>query len=133
VTLSAADEDGVPNDCRRFHKADHASTAGLQFGINHAGQYSTVHFFGGAANPLEVPSPDISMDVHVVVNAANPQSPTAKVYYSHDCYPAHEVRVNGQVVYSFSPAQHGTGEIGQCLAGLGSIQGETPVVQVPRQ
>lgn len=131
-TLSSLDEDG-PGDCYLFHASAHAGTGGLFFGASYSGSQATIHFYGGTANPLETGSPEISMDVHTVVNGSNPQAPTAQVYFSHDCYPAHRVTVNGQIVYSYVPPDNSLYFIAQCLYGLGQVSGQTSIQSVPPQ
>ena len=47
-------------------------------------------------------------------------APVATVVYQNTCYPAHQVSVNGKVVYSYVPDDDTTGYIVGCLlAGLG--------------
>jgi hypothetical protein len=88
---------------------------------------ATVPFYGTAANPLEPLSPSIEWGLSVVINESNPAAPTAYVAGLHTCYPAHIVKVNGTVIYSFQPAGNDLKTIALCL-----YQASTPTtVQGP--
>jgi hypothetical protein len=121
-TLSAADEDHVPNDCYFWDAQGQAPSGGFTadptFPAAHRAQ---VHFVGAASDPIQVFSNDIDWDVTVVINTTTPANPTATITYSHDCYPDHQVKVNGTVVYHFAAPDHDYLSIGRCLAGLNSV------------
>lgn len=60
----------------------------------------------------------------------------AIVNYNHTCYPAHQVKVNGRVVYLYTPGSNEPTFIFECLAlELFKVVGEqtstTPVPPLP--
>jgi hypothetical protein len=131
-TLSAADEDGIPNDCRLWNQSGTASPSGFTYDasypVAHQGQ---VHFSGSASNPLEPPAP-INWDMRTVINTPNPAAPTAIVNYNHTCFPAHQIKVNGTIVYLYTPPRNDTTYIFGCLALqsgkiIGQQSSSTPV------
>jgi hypothetical protein len=78
---------------------------------------TTVPFTGSAQNPLEPPvAPSIYWYMNVVINESTPSAPTAYVVPSHTCYPAHVVKVNGTVVYSYTPTRNDPFYLVECLA-----------------
>jgi hypothetical protein len=134
-TLSAADEDGVANDCYVWNKDGVATnpsfTETVSFPQAHQGQ---VHYTGSASNPFEAQWVAISWDETTLINNANPQSPTASIpSYNFTCYPSHQIKVNGQVVYLYTPPYNNTLYIGTCLAGVNPVSGQVSAVQVPAQ
>jgi len=95
---------------------------------------ATVPFGGTGSNPLEGESPPIYWGINVAINESNPAAPTAYVTGSHTCYPAHIVKVNGTVIYSFQPAANDIKTIAGCLyqaSPLTTVQGSA--VQVGTQ
>ena len=129
-TLSNLDEDGVSNDCYLWNASGQATpnfTEDVQYSTNQ-GQ---VHFAGSACNPLETCAP-IVWDMRTVLNTPNPQQPTAYVNYNHTCYPSHQVKVNGQIIYLYTPPRNDGTYIFTCLAlQSGKIIGQTSPVNVP--
>jgi hypothetical protein len=72
--------------------------------------------------------------MRTVLDATNPYSPTAYVNYNHTCYPAHQIKVNGTVVYLYTPPRNDLVYIAACLSQLNpKITGQTSAVQVPPQ
>lgn len=75
-------------------------------------------------NPKDVPP--------AVIDTTNPASPTAYVNYSHTCYPAHQIKVNGTIIYEYHPLAEDTNYIFQCLTlHIGTVTGQTSAVMVP--
>ena len=131
-TLSPADEDGVPNDCYLWNNAataPHNFSYDVSFPQAHQGQ---VHYTGAASNPLETDLATITWDMRTVIDTTNPQSPTAYVNYNHTCYPAHQIKVNGQVIYLYTPPANDFLYITGCrLLHLNPVIGVTSPVPVP--
>jgi hypothetical protein len=131
-TLSSADEDGIPDDCILWNDAGKADPSGFShdesFPYSHQGQS---HFAGSTCNPLE-PCATIDWDMRTVIDTSNPQAPTAYVNYNHTCYPAHQVKVNGQVVYNYTPPSNDPSYVSSCLLfKLNKRIGQTQPVPVP--
>jgi hypothetical protein len=67
-----------------------------------------------------------------VLDTTNSQAPTAFVNYSHTCYPAHQVKVNGIVIYSYQPLRNDPDYLFECLTlHNGTVTGHTSPVTVP--
>ncbi len=133
-TLSASDEDGVAYDCLLWNNAGKANPA---FSHNESYPSATqgqVHFWGSSANPLEDPRATIDWDVTTTISTTTPTAPTASLSYSHTCYPAHRVTVNGSVIYSYQPGANTTDYIFQCLVTkFPTISGTVGPIGVPAQ
>jgi hypothetical protein len=130
--LSSADEDGVANDCHLWNASGKANPSGFahdeSYPFAHQGQS---HFSGSSCNPLE-PCVSITWDMRTVIDTTNPQAPTAYVNYNHTCYPAHQVKVNGQSVYTYTPPSNDPLYIAGCLSQFNNkIVGQTQPVAVP--
>jgi hypothetical protein len=134
-----SDEDGVRNDCYLWNDKDHADTGSMSaYGISFpTGTQAQVNFYGSAPNPLE-PSLfgniSIKWNMTVIIDDSSPNQPTAYVTYTHTCYPAHIVKVNGVVVYERRPNQNDPDYLSKCLTGrLPQIMGQSsPVPKFPR-
>jgi hypothetical protein len=130
-TLSSADEDGIRYDCKLWNDVGKATPA---FAHDETFPYATQaqsHFSGSSTNPLEGPAP-ITWDMRTVIDATNPAAPTAYVNFNHTCYPAHQVKINGTLVYSFIPTDNTVTHIASCLLlGQGKIIGQTSPVSIP--
>jgi hypothetical protein len=114
-TLSNKDEDGVANDCLLWNNAKHIYqpfSYDVSYPYVHQAQ---VHFVGSAYNPLESSAATITWDMRTVLDTTNQQSPTAYVNYNHTCYPAHQIKVNGVVVYSYMPPSDSPSYLFGCL------------------
>ena len=133
-TLSSLDEDGVANDCYLWNASGQAPTTGIAYDVSypypHQGQ---VHFDGSSSNPLESQIAAIQWDMRTLVDTTNPAAPTAVVNYNHTCYPSHQIKVNGKIVYSYTPSRNDVTYIFGCLVtGTGKIVGQqTTPIQVP--
>src|SRR5713101_809021 len=128
--LSNADEDGIANDCYLWNNANKIYQPfdyDVTFPYAHQAQ---VHQFGSAYNPLENSSATITWDMRTVLDTTNQQSPTAYVNYNHTCYPAHQIKVNGTVIYSYTPPDNSPPYLFDCLVShINKVVGVTqPVV-----
>jgi hypothetical protein len=106
---SGADEDGVPNDCLLWNAKGHADTSAmLGHSVTFVSSTSSVNLYGFGANPLEqFEPPGLGVSWNMTVNIDSSKK-TAFVNYTHTCYPAHIVKVNGTVVYSYIPGPDNT-------------------------
>lgn len=122
-TLSQADEDGIQYDCNLWNDAGQASSSGFtqdeSYQSNPGSDQAQVHFTGAAGNPLELISPPITWDMRTVIDVKNSQkSATAYVNYNHTCYPSHQIKVNDQLVYSYTPGRNDILYIALCLTQI---------------
>jgi hypothetical protein len=133
-TLSSADEDGVALDCFLWNNAGQAVPNFSNNDTYPAAHKANVELTGSSSNPLApLPAP-IAWDMTTSIDGTSQQSPTASVTYTHTCYPAHQVKVNGQVVYLYIPPRNDVNFITNCLLlHLGIVSGQTGSVQVPTQ
>jgi YD repeat-containing protein len=131
-TLSSRDEDGIPNDCYLWNnakKTPQATTYDVSYPYAHQAQ---VHYVGSVFNSLESSAATITWDMRTVLDTTNPQSPTAYVNYNHTCYPAHIIRVNGAVVYSYIPPSNSPQQLLNCLVFHDTkVVGQTQPMVVP--
>jgi hypothetical protein len=124
------DNDGVEKDCYLWNESSPPNPT-IAMGYYelfypdlplHQG---SVEFVGSVRNPLEdlsVLGP-IQWDMVTTIDTSNPQSPTATIVANHTCFPAHQIKINGEVVYSYYPTQTDSLYITRCLAGtLAHIQ-----------
>jgi hypothetical protein len=129
-----ADEDGVPGDCILWNARGQAPTDTMQ---GHGTTYLTntkaqINLYGNGSDPLEPPGPSIKWNMTTVIDDTNPDQPTAQVTYTHSCYPAHQIKVNGTVVYNYPPPRNDTLYLGLCLSNiLPQISGTNFIVSVP--
>jgi hypothetical protein len=134
VTLSSpgADDDNIPDDCYLWHHAAQATpnfSHDETYPVIHQGQ---VHYTGAASNPLESPLATITWDMRTVIDTTNQLAPTASVNYNHTCFPAHQIVVNGTVVYVFHPVATDPASIFDCLVNhINKRVGVTTAKTVP--
>jgi hypothetical protein len=132
--LSQLDEDGVSNDCYLWNAQGQALANWTPTASYSPAHQETVHMSGSASNPLEPPFGSISWNHSILVDTSNANDPKATVAYSHTCYPAHEIWVNGMVVYSYQPPSNSTVYIVGCLTGwFDQIINVTGPLSVPKQ
>jgi hypothetical protein len=129
-TYYGSDEDSRANDCYLWNAKGQGTTSLMgpsnviaSFGPPNSS--TSVTFNGQAQNPLEPLSPSIKWGLTVTIDESNPSAPTAQVSGTHTCYPAHNVKVNGTVVYDSQrdynmPASNAGGYIAECLSGITS-------------
>ena len=114
-TLSSTDEDGIANDCWLWNnakKTPQPTSYDVSYPYAHQAQ---VHYVGSVYNSLESSIATITWDMRTVLDTTNPQSPTAYVNYNHTCYPAHQIKVNGAVIYSYIPPDDSPNYLLTCL------------------
>jgi hypothetical protein len=114
-TLSSTDEDGIANDCWLWNnakKTPQPTTYDVSYPYAHQAQ---VHYVGSVYNSLESSIATITWDMRTVLDTTNPSSPTAYVNYNHTCYPAHQIKVNGAVIYSYIPPDDSSNYLFTCL------------------
>lgn len=120
-------EDTVLNDCYKLDGMEYASTS--TFFIDAGGSTSSrsayAYFHGGAANPLSPPgTPEITWDITVEVSKATPATPSYKIAFTHDCFPAFEVYIGMQLIHDWTPTGYNPiSNITYCLTGFGQITG----------
>lgn len=120
-----ADEDGIPDDCYHWNKSGKAETGFMQdYGVQFPGFPNViVNLHGLGQDPLEPRIGGIQWDMNVEIT-----NNSAVVHYDHTCYPAHQVKVNGTVVYSYLPSHNNTAYLVGCLTNLlPRVVGETLV------
>jgi hypothetical protein len=130
LALSDADEDGIANDCYLWNAADTASHPWTPTVTYPTGSTAVTTLSGTASNPLEPQVGGIKWSILVGVDTSDPNASTATVNYQHTCYPAHQITVNGQVVYSYVPQDDSPLYIATCLLG-GFATGVGPLQTVP--
>lgn len=123
--------DGIPNDCYLWNNSGQAP---INFSYNvtfpQAHQAQT-EFSGAASNPLETSLAKITWDMKTVITTSS-ASATGYVNYDNTCYPAHQIKVNGQVIYSYIAPHNDTNYIYQCLTySVYNVTGQTGAVSVP--
>ncbi len=132
VTLSNADEDGSGGDCYLYNDSGNASPSGFQrntaFPASHQGQ---LQFYGSAADPLEYQWFDIQWNETTTINTNNPSIMTSSVTYDFTCYPSHQVKVNGNPIFTYTPGDNSTSYITLCLShALPHVTGSVGPIQV---
>jgi hypothetical protein len=136
-TLSSGDEDGIPNDCYLWNAAGQAPHPWIASVTYPSAHQALVTFSGTASNPLEPQFGGIQWSMLVKLDTSNPGAPAATVSYQNTCYPAHEIAVNGQVIYSYIPTNNSTTYIVSCLApgafGALGVSGQLGPITVPLQ
>jgi hypothetical protein len=117
-----ADEDGVPGDCHLWNAKGEADKSGMS-GVNvtYGSPITQVNLSGHGSNPLETPQAQIKWGLTISLDTTDPTNPKAWVSGgTTTCYPAHIVKVNGVVVYSWIPSRNDIPYIGGCLIANGS-------------
>ena len=133
-TLSAADQDNLPNDCLLWNQSTYAKKDGMHGDITLNPTNGTAHLYGSGANPLEFDWFPITWDITTRVDWSNLDYVTAKVtHYHHTCYPSHIVYVNDWIVYRYDAPSNDTLYITGCLSGVyAPIDGsQTAATHVP--
>lgn len=136
-TLTSADEDGVPEDCFKWHQSGYASTSNMSGELAVSGatqQNGSARLYGTAANPLESSIAQISWDMRINVNGDDPTNArVTSINYNHSCFPAHVIKVQRFTTYYWGPERSDPSYVFGCLVlQLGKIQGQiAPNKQVP--
>ncbi len=133
-TLSAADEDNLSGDCHLYNGALTGTPTG-----NHdetwAVSQGQEHMSGNASDPFYSVGA-VTWDLRVVLNDPTPAAPTGYVNYNFTCYPAHQVVVNGQLLYRYTPPSNDKAYLFGCLAlspSYSKVSGQTSEVAIPAQ
>jgi len=101
--IDASDDDGVLGDCTLLHDEGTASTSDMHIDVMRIDPDRVqVHLHGGAGNPLVFGAPDIDWDFTIEIDVSG-SSPTWTLTGSHDGFPAYEIYINGQTIYTYSP------------------------------
>jgi hypothetical protein len=115
-TLSLLDEDNIQNDCYLWNNKGKADPSGFTYDVTFPySNQGQVHFAGSSSNPLESQLARISWDMRTSITTSLTSSSTALVHYNHTCYPAHQIKVNGTVVYLYTPPRNDTTYLFNCL------------------
>jgi hypothetical protein len=90
-----------------------ADTSDMKFeGIERNLRWTTVRFFGGAAEPIVFASAEINWDFDITINVSNPVAPKYALTGKQDGFPAYEIYIktdavsstaNTTTVYQWSP------------------------------
>lgn len=128
------DEDNIPGDCYLWHLSGIGATTDMQGnGVSYPTNAKVqLNLYGSTSNPLESAAAKIRWNMTVVVDDSNPTQPMAQVFYTHSCYPAHIVKVNGMMVYEYQPTRNDTAYLRYCLLNsFTQMSGQSLVKQVP--
>jgi len=115
--LGPEDNDAELGDCHLLHARGVAPMTWGVTGHRTGDSQMTVEFRGDGATPVPwVPdfiTPAISWDLSVVVDA---EAGTWAVQGKHDCFPAHEMYINGAQIFTFVPTTFLEEHILYCLS-----------------
>ncbi len=127
-----ADEDQVSDDCALWHQKGRATSIDMQTpSTSFSVQNLSTTLSGKVDNPNEQSAPGSGIKWNMSVNI-NSAIGNATIAYNHTCYPAHILKINGTVVYSYLPPQNDTFYIFKCLfTPFFPVIGVTSPVAVP--
>ena len=117
-------EDTVLHDCYLLDNQGHESSAGMHVDLaSYVSQSTTTHIYGSEANPLTPPdlTPTIDWDIWMTISVANPAVPTYQLSGLHDCFPAWETYIGGNLIDNYMPTDSSPATIAYCLNGYGAI------------
>jgi hypothetical protein len=101
--INSADDDAVLHDCHLLHDVGTASNSGMHAVVTRTGEHQvSVHMFGGAGNPLVFGAPEINWDFTITIDTSG-SSTHWTIMGDHDGFPAYEVYINNNPIYTFSP------------------------------
>jgi hypothetical protein len=117
-----ADEDNVEGDCWLWNDRGQASTSTLQGNsvTYPSNTQASVNLYGTATDPLE-PSAfgsGIKWNITALLDSSSSSTPNLQLSYTHTCYPAHIVKVNGQIVYEYKPLHNALWYLFGCLTDV---------------
>jgi hypothetical protein len=110
--ITSADDDAVLHDCHLLDDRGFASTSGMHVDVTRVNAHQVkAHLYGGAGNPLLI-APAIDWDLNLTIDTSG-SKPHWTLTGAHDGFPAYEVYVNGQTIYTYSPGPgpYGFGDI----------------------
>jgi uncharacterized protein DUF3238 len=111
--IDPADDDATLGDCHLLHARGTASTSNMHIDVTRVnGHQVKAHLYGGAGNPLVAGAPAIDWDLTLTIDTSG-ATPHWTLTGAHDGFPAYEVYVNGQTLYTYSPGPgpYGFGDI----------------------
>lgn len=128
---TGADEDNAQYDCHFWNDNGHATTANMQsYNVAFPGSHQAVVTLSGLGqDPLEVQFGGIQWQATITLNTTDPNNPTAQASFSHTCYPAHNVKVNGTELLDQQPQENDTSYLVKCLTGINSWTGRSSDVK----
>jgi len=104
--IDVADEDGIANDCRLFHKAHLAETDFMNVAVTRTGPQSLdIRFSGTLDSPLAGPAQVLgAIDWDFTLSLDNSTKPGRwTLSGAHDGFPAYEIYINETPVYLHDP------------------------------
>lgn len=102
-TLDESDIDDQLGDCHLLHARGSASTDGMTAEVTRMDEHSVaVSLSGSADNPLVKPSEAIDWDLVLIIDTSGDE-PTWQLTGVHNLFPAFEMYVNGEEIYTYSP------------------------------
>lgn len=111
--VDPADDDAVLHDCHLLQDRGFASTSNMHVDVTRVNAHQVkAHLYGGAGNPLVSGAPDIDWDLTLTIDTSG-SKPHWTLSGKHDGFPAYEVYVDGQTLYTYSPGPgpYGLGDI----------------------
>ena len=111
--IDPADDDATLGDCHLLHSRGTASTSNMHVDVTRVNEHQVkAHLYGGAGNPLVAGAPAIDWDLTLTIDTSG-ATPHWTLTGAHDGFPAYEVYVNGQTLYTYSPGPgpYGFGDI----------------------
>jgi hypothetical protein len=118
--IDPADDDATLGDCHLLHARGTASTSNMHVDVTRVNDHQVkAHLYGGAGNPLVVGAPAIDWDLTLTIDTSG-TAPHWTLAGAHDGFPAYEVYVNGQTLYTYSPGPgpYGFGDIAKLFPPL---------------
>lgn len=120
---TGADEDNVQFDCNLWNDRGQATTSTMQgHSVTFSGNQAQVNLSGLGRNPLEAQVGGIQWDLNLVLDDTNASQPTVSGTLTHTCYPAHIVKINGQVIVDELPLLNNAAYLFECLRPFGLPQ-----------
>jgi hypothetical protein len=98
--LTPSDDDAVLHDCHLLDDVGQASAAPMKLTVKRTGPSRlSVRLKGSIKNPLVPPAPTVDWDLTLIIDASSSPVKWA-ISGSHDQFPAFELYVNNQLIYS---------------------------------
>lgn len=104
--IDTADEDGISDDCRLFHRAHLAETDLMDVTVTRTGLKSLeIHFSGTLDSPMVGPAQVLgAIDWDFTLTLDDTVEPGAwTLSGAHDGFPAYEIYINGEQIYRHDP------------------------------
>jgi hypothetical protein len=107
--IDVGDDDGVPDDCILFHQAATALITdgnGMEVTVERINEHKvTIHLTGGPGNPLNTAAKlgaNLDWDYTITIDTSA-DKPNWTLKGAHDGFPAYEIYINDQEIYTYSP------------------------------